>query len=652
MNRQHNHFYEFGAFRLDPSEHILLRDGQHVPLTPKVFETLLILVENNGHVVDKDELLRKVWPDSFVEETSLAKNVSVLRKVLSESDSEQLYIETIPKHGYRFIAQVREVEIESADTDITTTDNFITKAIDEDKNLNSEQNNLNKLQVVEVPDASGRFAFLKSKTVLIFAIVLVVSLIIIVGYWQVNKSTNIQRHSEVKSIAVLPFKSLNANSDDEYLGLGMTDALIIKLGSLKHIIVRPTSAVLQYANQQSDLLATGQSLKVEAVLEGSIQRLGDRIRVTVQLVNVNDGRQIWADRFEERLTDIFAVQDVIATRVAVSLTARLTGEEQENLARRGTNNPEAFQLYVRGHFFANQETTEGFKKALEHLNKAIELDPNYALAYAALSKAYSGASEWHLPPREAMPKARAFAEQAIRLDETLPDGHVMLGDVKMQYYWDAAGAERELKRALELNPNHIGARSFYCWLLSGMGRHQEAIAEAKRVEEIDPLRFNVANYYFAGEYDQAISQAKKALEIDPNRGQVHQWLGMAYEGKGMYEEALASFQKAREIDDTPDFRAFQARVLALSGKRSKALKILAELKELSKQRYISPYFIAIIYTGLNDKDEAIAWLEKAYQDRSYWLTGMALSMEINPRLASLRDDPRFQDLLQRIGRKP
>lgn len=651
MNRQHNHFYEFGAFRLNPAEHILLRNGQHIPLTPKVFETLLVLIENNGHVVDKDELLKQVWPDSFVEEASLAKNISVLRKILCESGSEHLYIETIPKRGYRFIAQVREVEDELLNS--STTENLISQAVDDDKNHNHEQNNLNKLQEVETARPTGWFTLLGSKSALsLVAVLLFVSLIIFVGYRQLNKPNNVQHSSEVKSIAVLPFKSLNTNSEDEYLGLGMTDALIIKLGSLKRITVRPTSVVREYANQQSDHLKAGQALQVDAVLEGSIQRLGDRIRVTVQLVNVNDGWQIWADKFEERLTDIFAVQDVIATRVAVSLTERLTGEEEENLARRGTNNPEAFQLYVRGHFFADKETMEGFKKALEHLNKAIELDPNYALAYAALSRAYQGASEWHLPSREAMPKARVYAEQAVRLDETLPDGHVALANVKMDYDWDAAGAERELKRALELNPNHTGARVTYSWLLSYMGRHQEAIAEVKRIEEIDPLRYGNAIYYFAGEYDQAISQAKKALEIEPNRGAIHQWLGMAYEGKGMYEEAFASFQQAREIDDTPDLRAFQARVLALSGKRGEALKILAELKELSKQRYISPYFFAIIHTGLNDKDDAIAWLEKAYQDRSYWLTGMALGMDIGPQLTPLRNDPRFQDFLQRVGRKP
>ncbi len=623
MDASNKHFYEFDCFRLDPAQHILLRDGQIVPLTPKVFETLLALVENSGHVVDKDELLQKVWSETFVEETNLTKNISILRKILGENDSGKSFIETIPKRGYRFTASVRKIDVESSETaDIGETG----KA---------------KPEQLTKPKTAA-----KTKKVLTAAFACFSVLLVLVGYWQFSGKFNHEKNAPaIKSIAVLPFKSLGAD-DDNYLGLGMTDALITRLGHLKRVVVRPTGMVRQYVNQeQTDAVTIGQTLRVEAVLEGSVQRDGERVRVTVRLINVGDGRQIWADKFEEKLTDFFAVQDAIASRAAQSLTTQLTGEEQARLTRRETDNPEAFQLYIRGHFFANQETTEGFKKAVEYLNKAVELDPNYAPAYAALARAYHGASEWHLPPREAMPKVRAFAEKALSLDETLPAARLMLGYQKMLYEWDWAGAESEFKRAVELNPNHADAHSAYSWYLALTGRHQEAAAEAAQAGKLNPLLHPCQAYYFARDYDRTIAHAKKNLEIDPNIIASLQWLGLAYEQKGQYESAAAAFQKARQIDDTSDFKAYQARVYALAGKRSEAVKILAELEELSKQRYVSPFFIAVVYAGLDEKDAAFEWLEKASAERSYWMP----SLKVNPQLDSLRDDPRFADLLRRVG---
>lgn len=608
--------YEFGSFRLDAGQHILLRDGQIVPLTPKVFETLRVLIENYGQVVEKDELLQKVWSDTVVEETSLAKNISVLRKVLNENGSKS-FIETIPKRGYRFTAEVEEVEIDPT-------------------------------EISDKRDKPKLIKPLKMKISLMAIIAILLSSLAFAGYWfSAIKSNETQAASDINSIAVLPFKPISANEEDLSLGLGMADALIIKLGQLSQVTVTPTSNIRRFTNQQQvDATSAGKLLKVEAVLEGTIQRINDRIRITTQLINVADGRQIWADKFEEKMTDFFVVQDAIALRVANSLIPQLTEAERQKLARRETNNPEALRLYVLGQIWANHETTEGFNKGIEYLHKAIELDPNFAYAYTALSYAYSDASESHLKPNEAMPKAKHYAERALQLDETMPRAHYQLAWVKMLYEWDWAGAENSFKRALELNPNDGHLYFGYGTYLSLMRRREDALTALDRAKEINPISVIGSNIlYRVGEYDRAITEANKALEMNPNRISSLQWLGMCFEQKGMYAEAIAAFERARGVEDTPELKAFQAHTYALMGKKDEALRIIAELKEIQKQeRYVSPFYIAVIYTGLGDKDQAINWLEKAYQDKSFWIA----TLKANPQFDILRNDPRFKTLLKRI----
>ena len=610
--------YQFGSFQLDPAQHILLRDGQIVSLTPKVFETLRVLVERDGQVVEKDELLQKIWSDSVVEEASLAKNISVLRKVLSENGSGCSYIETIPKRGYRFTAPVKEIEIEPAET--------------------AREN--------EKPKSA---ASAKKRIGLTIAIIVLLSSLAFAGYWlAANKTGEAKTSSDVKTIAVLPFKPLSSNEEDQSLGLGMADALIIKLGQLNEVNVRPTSNIRRFFNQpQVDVIAAGKSLKVETVLEGTIQRIGDRVRITAHLINVEDGRQIWADKFEEKTTDFFVVQDAIAVRVANSLVSHFSEAERQKLARRETNNPEAYRLYVLGLIWIEHETTEGFNKGIEYLHKAIELDPNFAIAHSALSHAYSDASESHLEPKVAMPKARIYAERALELDETLSWAHYQVGWVKMLYEWDWTGAESSFKRTLELDPDFAHAHFGYGTYLCLMGRREEALAELERAKTLRPLNIIGSNIlYRIGDYDRAIAEANKALEMNPKRISSLQWVAMSYERKGMYAEALTYFEKARQVEDTPELRAFQAHTYALSGNRDEALRVIDELKEIPKeQRYVSPFYIAVVYAGLGEKDEAFMWLEKAYQDRSWWIA----TLKANPQFDSLREDPRFQDLLRRVN---
>lgn len=612
--------YEFGSFRLDPAQHILLCEGQIVPLTPKVFETLQVLIENNGQVVDKDLLLQKIWSDTVVEETSLSKNISVLRKVLKENGSGKSWIETIPKRGYRFISPVKEVESHST--------NGITPKKDP------------PLSIISA----------KKKIGLIGTIAVLIFLIPTAGYWWLaTKTGEAKTNSVIKSIAVLPFKPLTSNEEDQALGLGMADALIIKLGQLEKVNVRPTSIIRRFTTeQQVDAVSVGQSLKVENVLEGTIQRAGDRIRITAQLINVADGRQIWSDKFEEKSTDFFVLQDAIAARVANSLKPQLTESERRKLSHRETDNPEALRLLVLGNVWAEKETTEGFTKSIEYLDKAIELDPNFTFAYLSLSYTYSEASESHLPPREAMPKARYYAERALQMDETMEAAHYQIARVRMFYDWDWPGTETSFKRALELDPDFAHAHFGYATYLSFMGRRQEALVELEKAKNINPISIIGSNVlYRTGEFDRAIFEANKALELNPNRISSLQWLAMSYEQKGMYPEAIAAFERGRQVEDTPELKAFEAHTFALMGKRDAALKAIAELKEVSGrgQRYVSPFYIATIYAGLGENDEAFIWLEKAYQDRSFWIE----TLKVNPHFDNFRDDPRFQDLLKRAG---
>ena len=612
MNVHAKNIYEFGSFRLDPAQFVLLREGSVVPLTPKVFETLKILVERNGQVVEKDELLQKIWSDTVVEEASLAKNISVLRKVLSENGSGKSYIETIPKRGYRFTAPLK--------------------------------NNAAPEIVIEQPGAP-------SKKRLVFAGALLLAILLPAMVFAayrlfVDQPANAQTVSTAKTVAILPFKPLSVNEEDESLGLGMADALIIKLGQLDQVNVRPTSNIRQFAGQpQTDALAAGKSLKVDIVLEGTIQRLDDRLRITAQLINVADGRQIWADKFEEKMNDFFVVQDAIAERVANSLIPQLTEAEREKLARRETDNPEAYRLYVLGCIWIDHETTEGFTKGIDYLRQAVALDPDFAIAHAALSHAYSDASESHLAPSEAMPNARRHAERALELDQTLSWAHYQVAWVKMLHDWDWAGAEESFRRTIELDSTNARAHFGYGTYFALLGRREEALSELEQAKKLRPLNIIGSNIlYRVGEYDRAISEANKALEMNPKRISSLQWVAMSLERKGMYAESLAAFEKARAVEDTPELKAFQAHTLALMGNRGEALKTIDELKAINT-RYVSPFYIAVIYAGLGDREQALAWLEKAFKERSWWIA----TLRTNPQFESLRAEPRFQNLLKRAN---
>jgi len=456
----------------------------------------------------------------------------------------------------------------------------------------------------------------------------------------------------IKSIAVLPFKPLSAESRDEALELGMADTLINKLSNIRQVTVRPLSAVRQYAGLEQDAATAGREQRVDAVLDGNIQRSGETMRVTVRLVRVADGREIWAERFDEKLTDIFSVQDSVSSKVSGLLAVTLTGDEKEQLTKRQTGDVEAYQLYLIGRYHLNRLTDDGFRKGRDYFQQAIDKDPNYALAYAGLADAYNRLSGFNaISPKEGFAKAKAAAMKALELDDKLAEAHTMLGVVNFFYDWDWAGAETEFRRAIEINPDYSDAHQMYSYHLSAMGRFDEGVGEMRRAQELDPvsLEKNVGigeALYYQRRYDEAIEQYQRVLEMDPNSGLTHWAIGNVYVEKGRYEEAIAEYQKAIPLSgDSPDEPASLACAYALSGKRREARVILDQLKEHSKQSYIPPTIIAFIYTGLGEKDQAFAWLDKAYDGRD----SILVYLKSEPTYDGLRSDQRFAALLRRVG---
>jgi TolB-like protein/Flp pilus assembly protein TadD/predicted Ser/Thr protein kinase len=471
-------------------------------------------------------------------------------------------------------------------------------------------------------------------------------------YLLVRDNKGIQRvaGAPVKSIAVLPFKPLVAESRDESLEMGMADTLIAMLSNIRAINVRPISAVRKYAGMEQDAVQAGREQRVDAVVDGQIQKSGEKMRVTVRLVRVEDGAPIWTSQFDEKITDIFAVQDSISERVVAVLAVKLTSDQSALVAKHYTNNADAYQLYLKGRYYWDKRTPDGFRRAIEYFQQSIGLDPNYALAHVGIADCYGLFPEYAvLPPKSAFPKARAAAMRALEIDDALAEAHASLANIKI-FDLDFAGAESEFKRAIELNPNYATAHHWYGEHLAVMGRFDEAIAEAKRAQQLDPLSLIVNSdlaevFVWARQYDQAIEQCNKTLEIAQDLSVTHHWLGVAYEQTGKLPEAIAEFQKAVSLDNAAGDIGGLGHVYALSGRRAEALKKLDELMRLSKQKYVPPYWVAVIHIGLGDKDKAFQWLEKAYEDRGAGLP----TLMVDPQLDSLRSDPRFADLLQRVG---
>ncbi len=597
---QVGHFYDFDSFRLDVIRRLLWRNGAQVPLTPKAFDLMLALVQHHGTVLDKDELMRLLWPNLAVEENNLTVIISSLRKALHESPLEHKYVVTIPKRGYCFVAPVNEVwgTNVSATSIAATAESALTTEVKDD--------------------------------------------------W-------LQPAAPTRTISVLPFRTISAAPNEDYLGIGISEALITKLAGIKQIVVRSNSVVLTHNGTRQDPLEMGRKLGIDFFLEGWVQKADHRIRVTIQMVDVKDGSSVWSGKFDALFTDIFDVQDTISEQITRALMLKLSGEERKQLTKRHTENSEAYRAYLKGRYFWNKRLAEDLERACEHFRLATELDPEYALAYVGLADCYNMLSFFSgFSPKEFYPKAREAVAKARELDEELAEAHASLALVEMMSEWNWVYAEQEFKQAIKLNPTYTPARQWYAKLLTALGRHDEAFAQIKQAQDLDPPSLIIGAivgfvYYFAREYDEVIYHSRKNLELDPHFTLTYWDLGWAYQQKQMYEEAIATFKKAVSLSGGGTKMVSElGYTYAISGRRSEAECELNRLLRLSKKHYVSPYEIAVIYVGLADKDQALSWIEKAVEDRAW----ESVCLQVEPKLDGLRSEPRFRELIHRIGLAP
>ncbi len=623
MSHQPKHLYEFGLFRLDAGERLLLREGESISLTPKSFDLLLALVEHHGHLLEKDELMKLIWPDTFVEEANLPYNISLIRKALGDGENGQKYIETVPRRGYRFVAGVREIGQESEGP--------------------------GQERQPELPKAGEslliRLRRYKRGAVISLAVLIVAAATVASFTW---KSFRSQSGGAINSIAVLPFA--NADPNTEYLSDGITESLINSLSQLSQLKVIARTTAFRYKGKDADPRTVGQDLKIDTVLTGRVTQQGETLLVQVDLVNATDGAQLWGERYNQKLSNILTVQEEIARQISEKLRLRLTVEEQKRIAKRQTENIEAYQLYQKGRYYAEKRTIESYRKATEHYRQALDLDPNYARAWVGLADAYYMDLP-PLPPKERMSRAKAAAMKALAIDETLGEAHTSLARVIWQYDWDWAAAEREFKRAIELDPGSAFAHRIYGYYLTSMGRLDESLLKLKQAQHLDPLsliiNLNVGQQLdYAGRTDEAMAQFRKTQAMDPNFRETYHRLGDGYCRMGKYAEAVAELERADAL------ARGNARTISLLGyayglwgKRVEAVKRLDELKRLSKQNYVTPFETAVIYTGLGEKDQAFDWLQRACDEREPFL----VYLKVEPIWDSYRADPRFADLLRCVG---
>ncbi|HYN84300.1 MAG TPA: winged helix-turn-helix domain-containing protein [Pyrinomonadaceae bacterium] len=566
MQRDATSSYEFGGYSLDVSRRSLTREGRAVPLTTKLFDILLLFIRNSGRVITKEELMREIWPDSFVEESNITVSVSALRKALGEGHGRGEYIRTVPKRGYVFVAGVRELS------------------------------------------------------------------------------------REASSLAVMPLENQSADPSLEYLSDGITESIINSLSQLPRLRVMARATVFRYKGRGVDSLTAAREMGVRAVLTGRVLQLGESLIVRAELVDVADGSQIWGEQYDRRLQDLLAVQEEIARAISEKLRLRLTSEDRERLGKRHTESNEAYRLYVKGRYFLNRFDREGGQRCVRYFSEAVEIDPAYALAYAGLADSYYRLANTYLAPVEAMPKAKAAALRAVELDATLAEARTSLGFIKMVYDWDWAGAAREFERAVELNFGSPLAHTRRGWHLALLGRFDEAVAELRVALELDPLSLFVNMYlasvlYYARRYEEAIGQCRKTLELDPNYFPAHGCLGESLSQLGDYASATAELERALAVEDNSEILGWLGRTHALAGRRGEAEAVIEELTRRARRSYVSTYPVAVVRAALGERDAAVAAVERLLDDRNEILTQFG----VDPKLDALRPDPRFREVLRRVG---
>jgi DNA-binding winged helix-turn-helix (wHTH) protein/TolB-like protein/tetratricopeptide (TPR) repeat protein len=638
MSRQLQRWYEFGPFRLSNSERLLSREGLPISLPPKAFDTLLLLIEHSGRLVEKEVLIQHLWPDSSVEENSLSQCIYLLRRVLDEEHypGQSKYIQTVPRHGYRFIAAVREFTEDSTALGVRGA----------------------MLPPVSEAEAKGRTSdwsgYHKRPPVsfVISAVVLVVLTVAAFLFRHFVASHESSEGNILKSIAVLPFKLLSSKQQDEYFGLGLADVLITRLSENGEFNVRPIEDVQKYSGDSVDPVVAGRQLGVGAVLDGTVQHDGKRIRITMQLRNVATGTPLWSRQLDTDVSDIFELEDTVAQEVARTFAKGIAPISIQRAMGPSTTSAEAYEDYMKGRFFWSKRTAESLTKAVQFFQKAIAEDPRYAQAYAGMADSYALLGFYDfVPPAESYPKAEQAVMRALALDDGLAEAHASLLNIKTDYDWDWIGAEREFRRAIDLNPNYAPAYQWHAYLRLATGDDDAAIADLKHAMLLDPVSpgINISSawpYYLGRRYGLCIERCARTIELYPAFVIALQVSGMAHTQRGEYSAAIAELEKVQTLDPkNPMTPLLFAHLYAVSGKPEKAQQVLGKVFENRDKVKIPSYYVATVYAALGRKETAFRWLNQAYDERSNWL----IYLKLDPRFDSLRADPRFRTLLSRIG---
>lgn len=629
-----NHLYRFGEFSLDAQSRILKRAGITTPLTPKAFDVLLLLVQNAGRIVTKDDLMKAVWRDSFVEESNLTQTIFMVRKALDET-SDRRYILTVQGQGYRFVVPVTESAIEAQEREAPmAADNGGTSS-----------------ETAAPPQNPPR----RKWAVIAFA---AAAFVLIAGFtawlWHSRRGTA-EPESKIM-LAVLPFENFTGDPKEDYFSDGMTEEMISQLGNLDptHLGVIARTSVMRYKHAQESIPQIGKELGVQYVIEGSVRRDSERVRITAQLIQVSDQSHVWAREYDRDLGHLLELQGEIASEVANEIELSLGGRRIEAAQAAaahppGTTSYEAYDLYLKGRYFWNKRTGEGFRQAADYFQQAIDRDPNYARAYAGLADTFGLMSTWYIGPQnELMPKARAAALRALELDDGLAEAHASLALIEENYDYDWPAAEKEFERAIQLDPQYPTAHQWYAEFLSWQGRFDEALKESSQAQRLDPLSPIIATdratiLYYSRQYENSLEECRSALELDPAFDHARSLMVPAYMQLGRYDQASDEVDREAPREDAPWQWALEAAIYGRSGRAQEASGALAKLEQLGLRPDRYALFL-VAYAGTGQKERVLDLLEKAYAEHS----NVVVEIKVDPIYDPIRGDPRFRDLLRRL----
>lgn len=638
MSSVTSNLYQFGEFVLDPQNRSLKRGAELVPLTRKAFDVLLLLVQNAGRIVSKEELMKAVWPDSFVEDANLTQTIFMVRKALNET-TNQRYILTLQGQGYRFLVPVSETASYVPETE---------KPLPPSPALKDPE-----------PEALSRSASSGRLRWSLIACVAVVLLLIAAATLRRRHISPAPAEQQSRiMLAVLPFENFTGDERQDYFSDGLTEEMISQLGNLDpaRLGVIARTSIMHYKHSQASITDIGKELGVQYVIEGSVRRDSERVRITAQLIQVKDQSHLWAREYDRDLGHLLELQEEIAREVANEIEFSLSGRRpiespHPGAPLPGANSYEAYDLYLKGRYFWNKRTAEGFRQAADYFQQAIDKDPNYGRAYAGLADTFSLMSTWFVEPQnELMPKARTAALRALQLDESLAEAHASLALIKENYDYDWADAEKEFRRAIQLDPQYATGHQWYAEFLSWQGRFPEAFAQSEQARRLDPLSPIIATdhaeiLYYARQYDSALEQCRSVLELDPNFDHARVLMIRFYLELGKYNKVfdLIHYWEARSKD--PWLWAWKTAVYGRTGHMEEARRTLAKLKQVSGSLPDRNATLLVAYLGVDDKEKVIELLQKASSEHS----NAVMQIKVDPAYDPLRSDPRFQDLLKRLG---